>query len=811
MYCNHRKEEFLKKLISKPKGKSFQLMCKTIKNGWGEIGFNHGVDSDTINLYGRECSYGIGMHSPAEVELYIKGLYTRLTCFVGQESNRITNLFNQKYLSYKILGDGKELWLGEGQVDYHSVDIDITGVQTLTLMVYSPVDDNNFGHVAWGDLTLYNSLGKELCVGKSFSENRYPLSFCYGGEFSGDFLYKWDFKCERVGGQYKVTYQDPETGLALIIDIIDYNDDAALWWDVYFENKGEANTKQISQIKVLDYDFEDYHNASFRSAKGSTCLINDFEPICETFKTGETIDLYTENGRSTNHHMPYFNINGKEKAVIGAMGWSGQWRGRFTGISPNIQNCAIGLDDYVDFYLTPGEKVQVPSMSLVFSDGDFEENQNDFRGFLVDHIIPEDKFSDNPLYNIRGKQIKPAPICVMGWGGMRTSEYEKRIEVIKKYKLPYEYYWMDAGWYGPEDSYSPDEHTGDWAMHVGNWQVNPKAHPKGLRYLSDKFAEIGLKFLLWVEPQRAVYGTPAYNEHPEFWLGERKPGSNLYLNLSDDRACDWLIDFISGLIEKFNIKCFREDYNFDPLAPWRDCDQENRRGITEIKAVNNGYRFWKTLLERFPDLIIDNCASGGRRLDINMAKLSFSLWRTDYQCFFDYDPIGTQLVQNWLSPWNINNSTGTQEFPLNTFRMRACMATGYCMHLFSYEARPVKEDYPFDWHRRMLEDYIRVRPYFYGKYYSLIPAKFDYGVWISYEMYRDDLDEGCVFVFREEKSNYKQSDIVLKGINPDKTYIIEDLDDNSTFEMKGSNLLEKGFEVSIPNKLQSKLYVFKGK
>ena len=91
-----------------------------------------------------------------------------------------------------------------------------------------------------------------------------------------------------------------------------------------------------------------------------------------------------------------------------------------------------------------------------------------------------------------------------------------------------------------------------------------------------------------------------------------------------------------------------------------------------------------------------------------------------------------------------------------------------------------------------------------------MPAKLDYNIWISYEMYRDDIDEGCVFVFREEKSDYKVSDIHFKGVNPEKTYIVEDLDDNSTFEISGKDLLE-GLEVKIPNPRESKLYIFKAK
>ena len=805
-----RRDDFLKALVYQPQDRSVRLGVKCIDNFWEDIYFNHGINVDTFKLYGKQCSYGFTAHAPSEVEISLNKAISRFTCFVGQEDSWITETIKQKYMKYKILGDGKELWHGEGEVNYHTVDIDVSGIDTLTL-ISEPIEENRFDYVVWGDVTCVTEDGKSFEIGKTVGDNNLPISFVYNGEPSGSFLYKWKYTCERNDNNYKVTYEDPETGLALIIEAVSYKNDAALWWDVYFENRGSENSKQISQVKVLDGDFKGFENPILHSAMATSASAEDFKPIDFNLKVGKTQELWTVGGKSSNYHMPYFNINSDNKSIIGAIGWSAQWRGKFTKIANDVQNCSMGLDDYVDFYVKPGEKLQMPSMCLVFTNGDFEANQNDFRKFLVDYIIPEDKVGNDKLMNVRGRQIKPAPITVSAWGGMRTSEFEKRINAIGEHKLPYEYYWVDAGWYGPEDSYSPDEWTGDWSMHVGNWQANPKAHPKGIRYLSDRFGEIGLKFLLWVELQRAIYGTPAYKEHPEFWIGKKEEKSNLYLDMSNDKACEWAIDFMKDIIEKYNIKCFREDYNFEPIEDWKKMDPKGRKGITEIKAVYNGYRLWKELLAEFPDLIIDNCAGGGRRLDINMAKMAFTLWRTDYQCRFEYDPIAPQLAQNWLTPWYVNQSTGTQQCPGDTFRIRSCMATGLSMHFSSYEKFPIPEDYPYEWHKQMLEDYKRIRPYFYGNYYSLMPAKLDYNIWISYEMYREDIDEGCVFVFREEKSDYKVSDILIKGINPNKTYIIEDLDDNSVIEAKGKDLTEKGLEVLIPNKRQSKLFVFKAK
>ncbi|MBQ0106021.1 MAG: alpha-galactosidase, partial [Armatimonadetes bacterium] len=348
-----------------------------------------------------------------------------------------------------------------------------------------------------------------------------PFSFEYNGRVSNDFLDKWEYDCQKSGCdkgiKYDISYTDRESGLKYITELTEYEKDCALSWETYFENTGEVNSGQLSGIKVLDTVFSDMENPTLHSCFGSNCQADDFRPITE-FLSETPFVLHTNLGRSTNYHAPYFNIrsqkseqadtsglvnapigkfvkewtDGEGEGIVGALGWSGQWKGEFSADGSSAK-CFMGLDDYVNFYLKPGEKVHVPSMYLVFSEGTFEDNQNAFRKFLTDYIIPRDK---------NGEIIK-APLMVSGWGAMRTGEYEKRLEKITEHKLPYEYYWMDAGWYGDEEYYEVSEATSRWALNVGNWKVNRFRHPKGLRYLSDKFAEAGLKYLLWIEIERA--------------------------------------------------------------------------------------------------------------------------------------------------------------------------------------------------------------------------------------------------------------------------------------------------------------------
>jgi len=794
---------FLSGLTNKVTSSSIFLNIESIRSGWGNINYNHGCDSDTLNVFGHESKYGIGTHAVSEIKIHTNKSFNKLTSYVGLELNKITSPHN-KELEFFVYGDNKLLWqsgiVGNKKSAY--ADVDISGVAVLTLIVEA--EDLSYAHVAWGDLTLYTNSGEKVEVGNHANSSKPPFSFNYNNVSSDLFLANWnyDYKVEKVNDYnlHTVTYTDPDTKLSAIIEAKEYEDCSTLWWTLKFKNNSSLNSKKISCAKTLDSLVNGINNPVLHYAKGSLCEIDDFINYSKELAICEGHTLITHGGRSSQENLPYFNLKGDDYSIVGAIGWTGQWTCDVTRMDKDTSYITAGIET-IDTYLEPGEEIRLPSMCLVFSRGDKDENQNDFRKFLIKHNSPKQN----------GQPVK-MPTFNPSWGGMTTEEHIKRINAIKDNKLPYDYYWIDAGWYGPEDSYSPNEHTGDWAIHVGNWQVNPKAHPKGLKYLSDKIHEAGMKFLLWVEPERAIWGTPVTKEHPEFFIGSKVDGGTVILNIADDKACDYVIDFISGLIEDYNLDCFREDFNFDPLPYWQMLDTEDRIGITEIKSINNTYRFWDTLLERYPNLIIDNCASGGRRLDIELMGKSISLWRSDYQCFFDFNAIGSQIQQTGLMPWAINHTGGTMHFAGDTFRLRSCMSTGLVFHFSGYEANPIDETYPFDWHKKMMADYDRVRDYFLGDFYPIIPATLDFNKWASYQLHRDDLeDSGCVFVFREDNSFYTSADLKLKGLNPDVTYVFEDLDDNSTFSVDGKTLLEKGLSVKINNPRESKLYIYKKK
>ena len=182
-------------------------------------------------------------------------------------------------------------------------------------------------------------------------------------------------------------------------------------------------------------------------------------------------------------------------------------------------------------------------------------------------------------------------------------------------------YWIDACWYGDGD---------EWWEEVGSWTINRDRFPNGLRPISDAAHEAGMRFVLWFEPERARKKSAIAREHPEFLLSSDTDPDNLLLNLGMPEAREYITEVISTHIAEQGIDVYRQDFNFDPLPYWQAADESDRIGMTEIRHTEGLYAFWDDLLRRHPNISIDNCSSGGRRIDLETMTRSLPLWPSDY-------------------------------------------------------------------------------------------------------------------------------------------------------------------------------------
>ena len=263
------------------------------------------------------------------------------------------------------------------------------------------------------------------------------------------------------------------------------------------------------------------------------------------------------------------------------------------------------------------------------------------------------------------------------------------------------------------------------------------------------------------------------------------------------------------LIEKLNLHYYRQDFNISPLPYWRKNDTEDRIGISEIKHIMGLYRLWDALLERFPHLMIDNCASGGRRIDIETLRRSVPLWRSDAQCPANYRCEIAQMHNMSFASWMPYSGTGSGREWGDMYRIRSAYAGALTTNYSFSERSQFGSPEQMLWIKKMSEEYLKVRPYFYEDFYPLTQISERTDIWSAAQYDRPDKGDGIVQVFRREDSPYTDASFTLFAIQSDKTYVFCDADTDEVVKISGKKLIENGFSVHISEKRTAKLYFYK--
>jgi alpha-galactosidase len=795
------------------------VFVRCLRQGWGQLRYGRSIVNEPLKLADQVFEHGLGTHADSDIRIRANQPIRAFRAWAGLDNNgQARGYGNQgapERLLFSVEANGRELWrsakLGIDSQPAR-VEVNAEGARELLLKVREVKGDFGFAHADWADteVALADGTVVRLTGGGAFStetlaEDLLPFSFQYGGRSAAELIPGWKKTTRTISSRAdvttrEITWRDPETGLECVLEMQTFAHFPAVEWVMRFRNTGKQDTPLIENIRPLDMEWVPEDQTLLRRSYGSLCGSSDFQYRIDPLATGETIAMAAGGGRSSNAWLPFFNLQTGRNGVIIGIGWSGQWAAEFARpLSNRIRICAG--QELTRLKLHPGEEIRTPRIALLFWDGEPQAGHNTWRRFVLAHHTPRPN----------GELLR-GPLTFMHWGGMKTHDHIARIEAYKRQNLGYDYYWIDAGWYGPSSSYSPDEFTGDWASHVGNWSINPAAHPNGLRPVSDAAKAAGMKFMLWFEPERAVNGTPLMVEHPDWFLGGRNPGSYLCFNLGLPDARKWLTEYITTFMKEQGVQLYRQDFNFDPLPYWRNADAPDRQGMTEIRHVEGLYEFWDAILASQPGMVIDNCASGGRRIDLETISRSIPLWRSDWQCGWINDGTPGQTHTMGLSYWVPLSGTGVLggcRRAGDTYNFRSSLSAAIQFPIFPYESFPIEENYAWDWHRRMLADFVRARPLFYGDYYPLVVNSPDYDVWAAFQMHRPDLGEGLLLAFRRKDAPFISADFRLQGLDPAAEYELQDADTGKTWQQTGKELRERGLRVTMEKTPESGLVFYR--
>ncbi len=627
-----------------------------------------------------------------------------------------------------------------------------------------------------------------------------PFSFTYNGKPSSEWLDSCRFErstkqLDANRKQHTLSFTDTATGLVLTCVAVDYLDFPTVEWTLYFKNSGSADTPIIENIQALNLRIEKkpvaddeyvlhHNNGTLVTTINVPAGIRDYEPLTTALTPGKKMAFIPPQGRPCAGEWPYYNLAWKGGGAIIVVGWPGSWAARFTCDDGNGLQVSAGQQK-THFVLHPQEEVRSPLIVVQRYQGDWIDGQNIWRRWMFAHNMPRPG----------GKLPEPmtgASDCDYVADMAVDAQREMRsMDRHAEEKLLPDCWWIDAGWYKMTDENGVKSYT-----YTGTWEVDTDRFPNGLRPVFDYAKSKGIgKGIVWFEPERVAPKRWLYTERPQWLLG--REGEYKLLNMGNPEALAWVTDMVDKTMNDGGFTIYREDFNFGPSDCWTYHEAENRQGINEIKHVTGHLAFWTELLRRNPNRMIDTCASGGHRLDIETLRLSVPLWRTDYP----HEPVGAQGMTYGLSMWVPYSGTGVRSD--DPYVVRSDMAPFFVLtwNMFSKDV-----DYPEL--RKLMAEWRSINQYYRGDFYPLTEYSASNAVWIGWQFHRIDIDAGIVQLFRRADCPYISASFKLKGLDPTSDYRVTNAETGKSVMRSGKQLMDEGLIGTIAKRPGAVNYIY---
>jgi alpha-galactosidase len=746
----------------KPAGDKQAVKIDVRRQDHGAFRFGESCIETPMKIGGRAFRRGLGTHATSVIAVGVPAGAQKFQAEVGIDNNYDTQ-GRLGTVQFAVEIAGKEVLRTatiRGGQEPLPIDVAIpAGVQEIVLKVDTTNDGPGHDQADWGDARFLLDGGKTVWLegaNAALLASQVPFSFRYGNAASADLLKSWKRTVQTTADEdrtrHDVAWSDPATGLRVTAAVSVFKRYPAVEWVLYFENQGTKDTPILQDIQALDVSLATMATKMpvvLHQLVGDVCGERSFLPMETPLEPGKSTAFAPNGGRPSNGATPFFNVQYGGRGLIAAIGWSGQWAASLARAEAGPTRLVSGMEK-THLKLLPGEKIRGPRILLLGWQGDRQVAHNRFRRLLLFHYVP--KLAGRPL------RLPVAGQCFDRYWQTRplwdtVAEQIAFAKVI--HKAGCNTYWFDAAWF-----------EGGFPNGVGNWFPKPKRFPEGMRPVGDAVHAMGMQFILWFEPERVAPGSKIAKEHPEFVFGGA--GGGLF-KLSDPAARKYMTDLLSERIKLDGVDVYRNDFNIDPLDFWRKNDAPDRQGITEIRYVEGHYAMWDELRARHPGLWIDNCASGGRRIDLETCMRSVPLWRSDTSCWPGH-PEWDQTQTYGLAMYVPLFTACGWSPDAYTFRSSA---TGGAIVQFDF----LNPEFPQDQGKAALDEAKQNQKYWYGDFYPLCRAGLGHDAWAAYQFHRADLNAGIVLAFRRGDCAYLVLEANLQAIDPAARYRVEFLDE----------------------------------
>jgi len=520
----------------------------------------------------------------------------------------------------------------------------------------------------------------------------------------------------------------------------------------------------------------------------------EFDPVSIPLR--DTFIVETRQGRSSKDWHPWMTLVGSEGDLLTICPmWSGNWVLRCEPEKDGLFAVSGGLHDWeFSKILQAGEAVDSIHVVLAMGSG----------GDLNTVSIPLARVGRAHWYP-RNELSRSLPVEWNHWWSyedkmINEQAFLDNVEVAAQ--LGIDICTMDAGWFGPANGQS------EWYDYRGDWQsVNESRFPGGIRLLADAVHGKGMKFGLWCEIEAVGKLAQLAEAHPSYVA--RRDGESLgYLCFGNPQVRDWAYRTLDQLICDYQCDWIKLDFNLDPRAGCSCTDHGHGAGDGLFEHYNGYYAVLDLIRSKHPEVLLENCASGGLRIDLGMMKHTHTTFLSDT----DWPEHSLQVfwgATTFLAPevclhWSYSEWLGQhphQKFQPNDpellphqfdFYTRISMLRGFG---FSQKL-PDLPEWMRDRIAHHIQDYRKVVRRFIldADLYRLSAQTKREGKgdrWASFQYRMPDGGEHLLFVFRLAGAEPERN-IWLKNLDSDSSYELTWLSEERVKVIHGSKLLEQG-------------------
>ncbi|NJN80962.1 MAG: alpha-galactosidase [Caldilineaceae bacterium] len=532
----------------------------------------------------------------------------------------------------------------------------------------------------------------------------------------------------------------------------------------------------------------------------------EFEP--QRAHLPDKVILESRTGRSSKGHHPWFALfRGDTQVLSAAVAWSGNWVFRF---EPQDGGVALsgGLHDWA-FHKELAPDASVESAPVVVALGaSLNAVSQQYARAGRKHWYPRNSFSAR------------VPVEWNHWWPYEDAEIDAGVfaaNVVKAKQMGFEVCTLDAGWFGPSDAGTFWEHfRGDWHL------VNQDRFPQGLRPVGDHVHAHGMKFGIWCEIEGLGSDAQVAHDHPDF-VAERDGQRLGYICFGNPRAQEWAYATLSRLITAYGADWIKIDFNLDPGAGCNRTDHGHGPGDGLYEHYIGYYHTLERIRRDFPEVVLENCSSGGLRIDLGMMRRTYMTFLSDpdwpvhdLQIFWG---ASTMLAPDVLLHWTFSHWRNLNPPPYQNFDPHDPSLTRKQWDYYSrismlglYGLSQKLPDLP-DWlaqraieNNAIYKDHVR-RFVQEADLYRLTDQPLRNGEgerWAAFQYALPDRSEHLLFVFRLPGAEQARS-IRLQELEPSRMYTVAGLEGEWHQRLSGRAIMEEGIHFSTLDEEDSAL------